>query len=471
MLKKISTIGYEIPGNSNLEIEFTSKKSLMDSDIILIAPALPYYERSVSGDGVYLGKPCYGETGSFKLKEDIKHWKKELNNALNVGKTVFLMLVSKEGFYVDTGDRTYSGSGRNRSTTINVTSSHNYELLPVEIGSLYSANGKEIFPMGNPLFANLFKDFSSYFEYEVYLENIEGAPIFVGKDKTKVLGAIYKVGSGHLIALPCIDYNRESFLKKGEGKKENDYYWTPEALQFGKKLISSLVGIDRGITQEAQKTPSPAWISDKDFILERELSIKKSIDFNCKKIIEVEEKNKELELELIQESQLKDLLFEQGKPLEVAVIEALKILGYKAENYDDGQLELDQVITSPEGIRYIGECEGKDNKDIDITKFRQLVESMSADFARDDVSEKAFGILFGNAERLIEPKLRTLDFTQKCKVGAAREKIALIKTVDLFKVVKYLKETPDMEFQKICREVIYSNLGSIIKFPDIPSKK
>ena len=44
---------------------------------------------------------------------------------------------------------------------------------------------------------------------------------------------------------------------------------------------------------------------------------------------------------------------------------ALVILGYKAEIYDNGVLELDQIIVSPEGYRYIGECEGKNKKDID----------------------------------------------------------------------------------------------------------
>jgi hypothetical protein len=92
----------------------------------------------------------------------------------------------------------------------------------------------------------------------------------------------------------------------------------------------------------------------------------------------------------VNESILQDLLFEQGKPLENAVTKALRILGFEAENYDDGELELDQVITNSEGHRYIGECEGKDNKDIDITKFRQLLESLNADFDREEVEEKAY---------------------------------------------------------------------------------
>lgn len=174
---------------------------------------------------------------------------------------------------------------------------------------------------------------------------------------------------------------------------------------------------------------------------------------------------------LEEEESLKDLLFESGKRLENAVILALKILGYHAENYDDGVLELDQIITSPEKERFIGECEGKDNKDIDISKFRQLSDAINEDFQRDEVSEEAFGLLFGNPERLVEPSKRKLDFTLKCKSGAKRKQIGLIKTVDLFTVSKYLLENEDEAFKAACRKAIKEQLGEIIIFPSIPTKK
>jgi hypothetical protein len=146
-------------------------------------------------------------------------------------------------------------------------------------------------------------------------------------------------------------------------------------------------------------------------------------------------------------------------------------MGYQAENYDDGDLELDQVIISPEKTRFIGECEGKDNKDINITKFRQLVDSLNADFAREEINERALGILFGNPERLTSPERRKLDFTKKCQNGAKRENIALVRTVDLFFVSKYLKENKDPDFQKKCRDAIINGLGKIVEFPTVTKKK
>ncbi|EKE27149.1 MAG: hypothetical protein ACD_4C00022G0002 [uncultured bacterium (gcode 4)] len=50
MKKQIFTIGYEMPWYPENHIDFNSKKSLMDADILLISPELlhPSYEGWVS---------------------------------------------------------------------------------------------------------------------------------------------------------------------------------------------------------------------------------------------------------------------------------------------------------------------------------------------------------------------------------------------------------------------------------------
>lgn len=161
------------------------------------------------------------------------------------------------------------------------------------------------------------------------------------------------------------------------------------------------------------------------------------------------------------------LLYETGKPLENAVSKALKILGYvQAENYNDGKLELDQVIVSPEGDRFIGECEGKDSTAINVDKFRQLNDSLYEDFQREEVQEKANGIIFGNPQRLSEPDKRTLTFTEKCINNARREKVGLVLTMDLFKAAKRVADTGDEEYARKCRQAIKEQLGEVVVFPE-----
>ena len=166
----------------------------------------------------------------------------------------------------------------------------------------------------------------------------------------------------------------------------------------------------------------------------------------------------------------KKLLYENGKPLEYAIIDALQTIGFKAENYDDGKSEFDIVFESDEG-RFIGEAEGKDNSAINVTKFRQLESNINEDFERDEVTVHAKGVLFGNPFRLIHPNERKEFFTQKAIDAAKRTGIALVNTHELFEVVKYIKNTDNQDYAKLVRECFKNTSGDIVKFPFINNKE
>lgn len=466
MKKQIFTIGYEIPGQGDNFLSFHSDHSLMDADILLISPdsLLPIHDWVSFTSG---GGGCYEVSTSQNYKQKISQLKKEIQDHLNSDKNVFILLTAEKKLQLANG----VSSPKKGEKTYNTEIYSNYSFLPINIGTLTSATGKHLEFSGNSILSDFYKKFKENLEYQLYIENVkDGQILFTGKDKTKILGAIFKGhNGGHLVALPYIKYDEDKFTEYNKVEKAD--CWNSDAIKFGQNLINCLIQIDQQLTQKSEKTPIPVWALKKDFFSKKEILIKKEIEENQQKIKETESNNTQLNKELIEENILKDLLFEHGKPLEYAVTKALKILGYQAENYDDGILELDQVIISPEAHRFIGECEGKDTKDIDITKFRQLLESLNADFAREEVKEKAFGILFGNPQRLDDPDKRTLDFTQKCKIGAEREKIALVRTVDLFLVAHYLKENKNERYKKACRDAIYNGLGTVVKFPIVPKKR
>ena len=79
------------------------------------------------------------------------------------------------------------------------------------------------------------------------------------------------------------------------------------------------------------------------------------------------------------------------------------------------------------------------------------------------------GVLFGNAYRLTEPSLRPAPFTEKCLSGAKRLGVALINTCDLFYPIRYLKETNDLDYARICRIAILKGGGKIVIFPVPPT--
>jgi hypothetical protein len=465
MEKQIFTIGYTIPAFDKNVIDFYHAPSLMDADIVLISPELNPRGGYGSWISFSSGGGCYDAPTSSEYEKKVSHLKKEVTDFLQAGKSVFVIL-SKEEIYTLSSGVSHPRKGENLHSTYSKT---NYSFLPVSIGTLVSASGKNIEFSGNPLFIDFFEKFKTSLEYQVYVENQSGAQIiFTGKDKTKVLGAIYKIGKGHLITLPYINYDEEKFTKyKGKGEEKNAY-WTKEATQFGKSLVKVLVDVDKGLQQSGDKTPPPDWVNDKDFQLARENTLRQHIETKTKAIENLLLEKSELQTKLDQEVSLKDLLFEKGKRLEGAISTALESLGYKTENFNDGILEIDHVINSPEGDRFIGEAEGKDNYAINIDKFSQLSRIVQEDLKREEVDKPAIGILFGNGFRLKNPSGREEQFTAKCISTAKSFNYILVRTTDLFRIAKYARESNDEAFAKKCRDALKGAVGGIVDFPELP---
>lgn len=174
-----------------------------------------------------------------------------------------------------------------------------------------------------------------------------------------------------------------------------------------------------------------------------------------------------LEAEMEEARLLQGLLYETGKPLEDAIIKALRILGFEADNYTDTESEFDAIIKSHEG-RFLGEAEGKDNKGINIEKMSQLERNIQEDFSRDDMDEYAKGILFGNAYRFKPLSERNEYFTAKCIAAAKRLGTALVRTPDLFAIAKYISESQDLSYATICRKKMLDTSGEVVVFPQIP---
>jgi hypothetical protein len=460
-MKEIKGVGFIIPSNEDDYIDIESQSSLSDVDIAIFSPNIRYSYSNVSSTSPYQGDTLFSESYSPRMKEYIAHWKNEFNSYLARGGNLFVVLVEQENYFVYTGTRDTSGTGRNVRVTNHVAPISNYDFLPLGI-TYRKSKGAKIVPKSN-LIKDLYNNFKDVLAYEMYIESDKLQNIcFTTKTGDKILGGIVKVGKGNVILLPKIDFEIPELYED-----EDEEIWTEKALQKGFSFKNCIVAIDNVIRNEIEKSVKPDWVNKSEFSL-------KSSEIITQKKLKLEEeirkrkiKIEELELQCEEQDRLKDLLYESGKPLENAVIRALGILGYSAENYDDGQLELDQVIISPEGDRFIGECEGKDNKDIDITKFRQLQDGLNADFEREEVSEMAYGLLIGNPQRMIEPELRTLDFTAKCQSAAKREQMGLIKTADLFKVCRIISENENtQDFAKSCRDAIKEGLGGIIVLPD-----
>jgi hypothetical protein len=260
--------------------------------------------------------------------------------------------------------------------------------------------------------------------------------------------------------LPPIRYDEKAFLKYD--KEERARVWTPAALKFGKRLSATLVALAEELRAGRSRTPPPAWAQDGKWETRTERELLDEIVSVTTSISDMQERRATLELQLQEAGTLRGLLHEQGPQLERAVREALTLCGFLAKPFKGGDSEFDVIFESAGG-RFLGEVEGKDSRAINIDKMSQLERNLQEDFARDEVTVFAKGVLFGNNERLTNPHERGQPFTDKCLTAAKRLGVALVRTTDLFEPARYLRDHPDAEYAMQCREAIFAASGEVCR--------
>lgn len=466
MAKKILTVGVALASDDIPYESFQSKVSLLDWDIIIFRPQLDdfitlYHES-------YNGKPSLNEKESFHLRECIEHWRRELLQAYEAGKTVIAHLPPLKEVYVDTGERRYSGTGRNQKTTIVVKPVSNFDALPVALAPI-SAEGSEmkLADKGSEVLATFWSEYGSISRYKVLLTGKSVPSSIVTRSGAKVVGALYRDNNspGALVALPDIDFQPDNFYREDD---DDELLWTEEAHQFAARYAASIIALDKALRSDRQVTPEPAWASNGRFSLATEQSLKLDL-LNAERDIEEAQKKKErIVAELRDAGALRSLLYEKGHALEGVLLTALRIMGFTAEPYKDEGSEFDVVFECEEG-RLIGEVEGKDGKAVNVDKLRQLGMNIHEDLLRDEIDSPAKPVLFGNGYRLQAPEDRGDPFTEKCYAAAATSSTALVATADLFGPVQYIIGEPDAEYARMCRIAILSASGRVT-FPPIPQK-
>ncbi len=462
MAKNILAIGIELATDEIQEDAFGSRTSLLDWDIVIFRPDIHSF---VDNRDDYLGKPCLNDASSFRLKECCEHWRREIQQAIEAGKTVVVFLPPLQEVYIATGERTHSGTGRNQKTTRIVDLYSNYDCLPVNANPVTAkGSAMKLTARGAEVLASYWAEFSSQSEYHVILTADDVPACVVTRAGDKAVGALKrsKNSAGSLILLPDLGVDSDHFVKE----EDEENVWTDEARQFAARLLSSIVALDKALRSAGEVTPEPAWANAIEYTLESEQRLRVELLAVEQRVEEVQRKKEELLESLRSAGRLRGLLYEKGKPLEDAIIRALRLLGFKAESYKDTSSEFDVVFESAEG-RLIGEAEGKDNKAINVDKLRQLAMNIHEDLQREEVLTSAKAVLFGNGYRLSSLHERTAAFTEKCVSAAKTSSTALVATADLFKVAHYLADNDDEHFATQCRTALLSAIG-LVSFPEAP---
>ncbi len=458
------SVGFDWPGNCVPYADYTSDRSLLDADLIFFVPDLSpviRHDNMTSTLDDYQGKRRLGASASQMLLKATNHWKRELSAACKAGKTIVIFLSGYWDLYYDTGQVTFSGTGRNARKTLHVDLISSFDAIPFPIGNVIAASGSEVVTTSD---GTILKPYWSRFggEYELYLSGARVEPMLTTKAGERIVGGlIANPGSVLLLPLPAIDHEA-----LGSFDKSDNWKWNKKSEAVGQELLGHFVELAKALSAKARVTPPPEWSWAPALRLEAERKAMQdlaAIDAEIQTMLRAKQtavKDRD------EAALLRRLLFETGKPLESAILRALRIIGFSADGHDDGLLEFDAVFEA-DGHRFLGEAEGKVAKAVNVEKLSQLLRNIQDDFARDEVTVPAKGVLFGNAYRLTELKDRGDFFTEKCRISA-KGRACLVSTPDLFFAARYVSESKDLDFARRCREAIYTADGEIVVFPPVP---
>ena len=448
-------VNMDIPGCEY--VDYFDDQSLRDYDIAIINPDIPYMDR-IYFDG---GGSCLAIAATEKLSKAMKHWRNEIEGALASGKTIFFVARSPKQDSAATGSEMKRANHRTYSTT----SVSSYHILPVSLAERSSKGSK--LKVKGALFQGLLSVLGDRAEYRAIfgVKFAEKAGGIFARDNAAVGGVIRLKGQpGALVILPDFDFDEDDIVEGADGKR----VWSEEASKLGAAVRGQLVAIDKHLRSKTSGSPPPEWISTVT-LPQTTLQLDSEIEDLIRMKSELEEKIIEKNEARAESVALQALLYENGKSLENAIERVITMMGFSVEGYRSEDLEIDHVILSPDGRRYVGEAEGKDNSAIDIKKFRQLESNINEDFERDEIEEPARGILFGNGFRLTPPRDREEQFTRKSLTNAKRLGSILVRTSDLYPIAVYLTDHPDdEEFKAACREALSASVGEIVQFPTLP---
>ncbi len=435
--EEIFCVGKKIPGYDNQYVPFYSNQSLLDADIVLFEPNL----ENIASDLNIKPDDLHSNTINVinQMRPFLHNWQNKLQDAFYSGKTIFIYL----------GQHVFIQSQLHHFSS--------YECLPINLHSIKAETGKKMkLTKDGHFLASYWKAMQNFSHYEIHYDSCDpiyndlqnkNFPLMITNSGNRCVASWIKRGRGHIILLPALDL------------KNSDQ---------GKALIKNLVQIHRVLRSGTTRTPEPDWCKSMNFILEGEKRLLCRIAEIEKETLKLNEELDSSIQELEKQTLPRALLYETGKTLESAVIDAIETFGFKAKRYSDSESDFDIVFESAEG-RCLGEVEGKDNKSIDINKFQQLERHINEDFNRPEISKHAKGVLFGNPFRLTEPGNRGRPFTDKVHQAAKRTGTALVHTPEMFPLVKYLKCKSDPSLAKHVREAIVETKGEMVKFPDVPN--
>ncbi len=440
----ISSIDREFPYKGIDSFTYRSEYTLLDFDLILWDPG--NLLQAYNYDKKYRGYPSLDSHDSVAILEDRSRRKNEMVDLVKLGRTIVIFVPSPQKFYIDTGQRSYSGTGRNRSTTVHVSEESLRSFIPLSGDfNTVEANGSQMDFRGDEALREFWTVNKDNLYYEAYFTHQIGRPFLFVHGTDRVVGSLIRHDRGNILLLPHLVY-------------EHAYTRKSDYTKVVKTFIESLTSLVSTLQKESGDFSLPTWTLA--YKLPEEEALRNQLSMLQQDMNKLRASIDAKRTEISNLERYKLLLCAKGNALHRQVIDVFKELGIDATEGSPGR---DDILLTYEKFIGVAEVKGT-NKSAAEAHAAQLEKWVSEYLTEKGIKPKGFLIV--NAFHDVPPINRNEDPfpNQMLKYSANREH-CLITTSQLLGIFFTVKSNPEKKSEII--QSLFATTGIFKGFEDL----
>jgi hypothetical protein len=417
-------------GDDCTRSSFASDVSVFDYDLVIWDP------RNSLDDYIayekYMGQPALTDNSSVEFSSDFKRRHGEFSKFLDSGRVLIVISRPPIKCAFATGERKYSGTGRNRVTTRIVDSATLQAAIPRPDVTFVPAKGQRIQTVGDGPIQALIRKYHRNFEYHAILNNAPGIAVAEVAGTNQAVASIEVTPSGGiLLILPHIELRNLEKSPSADDPEDDESDDADEgdrdefveiAPEFQEDLIAAITRLSGNA--EASR---PAW--SQRFATEFQQKVRDEVLAEQRRVEEARTALAEAK-QRAEDAEAQDQLFlGTGKALEIQVRDVLQILGGEVHEAAPGRD--DWRATFPEG-RVVVEVKGVSKSAAE--KHAAQLEKWVAS-AYEETGELHKGLLVVNTWREVPLDERTgPDFPDQMIGYSTARQHALLTGLQLFTI-------------------------------------
>lgn len=393
------------------EKPFCSSVSLLDYDAVVIDIGFLVSANYSTAAGSYENKLRLSEYASSQIVDDFNIVREQLVELLKQGRNLFILMGRNENCYIYTGEKQFSGTGKNARQTNIIREFDAYSFLPVKIKATH-VYGTEITACCKSPYQDFMKKSADYSQYASYFSVKEDCTALAKISGTeKVVAAVIPYEKGKIICLPQPYYEEE--------------YGNPEDWSIcGKEYLDALFELNDRLYASDDKIVFPEWAAD-IYILNEQEELDKKTKMEDELVALQEALVGQISLiEKIQKYKL--LITSSGNQLEEIVKQVLVELGFVLFDLEKGRSD---IVAQYGDACVVAEIKGV-TKSAAEKHAAQLEKWVSQYIEEYEVSPKAFLIVNGFCDVPVYDRTEEVFPHQMLKYCEARGH-ALITTTQL----------------------------------------